>query len=199
MLQVLHSRPITVPRTTAFGTHTYFPTRWDCFLTAAKLRLLSSLKPEHDARSLGSLHFAYWTLLPRGRIAKLLGARGMGISRRLDQMLFLSDFSGDWEVYLVGFNKLLLSALDLAWGGSLGWKRKMELDDYLRFVRKHEITRQFHFQAYGEHASVEDVRCALHVSEELDRFVCEVHAADPARFDAAYRRLRIRLGSCLAA
>lgn len=188
-------------RTEAFGTRTYFASKKDRLVTAAKLALLRVLKSEEDARSLGSLHFASWVLVPRRKMERLrqLRARVVADPAARDQMLFMSDFSGDWEVYLVGFNRVLLSALDLAWGNSVGWRSPMELKDYLRFVEAHELRAQAYYSPYAHDASVSDVRSALLLSDEVERFAFEVADTSAERFGDAFRRLRIRLGTGLSA
>jgi hypothetical protein len=164
-----------------------------------KLTLLRILRTEADARSLGSLHFAYWVVVARKQIERLKpdAERVVADPACRDQMLFLSDFSGDWEVYLVGFNRVLLAALDFAWGNSVGWKNNMQLKDYLQFVRKHELPQQYYFSTYETDATVEDVRCAMFLSEELDRFVFDVQGCSANDFADAFKQLLIRLGKCL--
>jgi len=187
-------------RTEAFGTRTYFGSRRARLSTAFRLLLLRALRPEQQARSLGSLHFAYWVLLPRERIARLQRAGGADASQPApDQMLFMSDFSGDGEVYLVGFNRVLRAALDTVWASSVGWEPKMQPGRYLRYVRRYQMQRQYYCSAYGGEASVGDTRAAVFVSEELDRFAVETEGAPPDRFAAAFKQLRIRLGNSLAA
>jgi hypothetical protein len=162
-----------------------------------KFAALRVSKPEHDARAIGSLHFAYWALLSRGRLAKLLRASGRKPPRvGRSQLLFFSDFSGDWEVYLAGFNVVLLLVLDLVWGNATGWKNDMNLDQYLRYIREHQLVPPVYFQAYGEKATVYDVRCAIALSEELDQFVAS--AGHNARdFEAAYSDLLMNVGARL--
>jgi hypothetical protein len=189
-------------RTAAFGTHTTFARAYGGLWASAKLSLLRIVKTERQARSLGSLHFAYWVRLPRRRLARLTELRrraGAIAAPRRDQLLFLSDFSGDWEVYLAGFNRVLRHALDAVWNGSVGWKPEMELNEYLAYVRAHQVSAEAYFQAYGSSADVHDVRSALHVSEQLDRFAYDTDGElDPARFYEAYKQLLIRLGGHLA-
>lgn len=200
MLFSMQRRLPALLRSTPFGTRTYFAHAWDRWETDLGLRLLRVLRPEAQARSLGSIHFAYWVLIPRRHMRRLLRASGYGeAALARHEMLFLSEFSGDWEDYLVAFNQVLISALDLAWGASVGWQKQMHVNDYLRFVRRYQLHGQHHFQAYGDEASVGDVRDALQVSEQLERFVWETDGRDAEEFAAAFKRLRIDLGSSLAA
>lgn len=187
------SKP-TQQRSKPFGTRTLFASALDRRLTQARLALLRVLKLEGDARSLSSLHFAYWVVVSRDKLSQL-----SGIKHSNDEMLFMSDFSGDWEVYLVGFNRLLMSALDLVWGRSLEWKQKMQVNDYLRFVRKHQFGQQYSFSPYMSRATVDDVRSALEVSAALDKFVFDTRAVDAEQFAALFDELCMRLGTRLAA
>lgn len=190
-------------RTTPFGTRTHFKRPHQRRLTKVGLTILRILKPEAQARALESIHFAYWTMIPRKRMAQLLQACRPDRKRPhkqqpvRDEMLFLSEFSGGWEDYLVSFNQVLISALDLAWGTATTWKRRMEVHDYLDFVRRFQLVAPHHMQAYGADASVQDVRDALQLSEELEQFVWEVQQLDAEQFAAALKRLRIAVGSRL--
>jgi len=181
-------------RSKPFGTRTWFATKLDRRLTQARLALLRVFKLEGDARSLSSLHFAYWVVLSRDKLSEL-----SGVKHAKDEMLFMSDFSGDWEVYLVGFNRLLMSALDLVWGRSLDWKRQMQVNDYLRFVRRHQLGHQYYFSPYMARATVDDVRSALEVSAALDNFVFDTRSVDAEQFAALFDELCMRLGTRLAA
>jgi hypothetical protein len=184
-------------RSSAFGTRTSFKWPGGSFTAALKLAALRTLKPEHDARQIGSLHFAYWALLSRRRLKKLLRASGQNTRAPIgSQLLFLSDFSGDWEVYLAGFNFVLLLVLDLVWGNATGWKHDMKLGEYLTYIREHQIVPPVYFQAYGDKATVYDVRCAIALSEQLDRFVAAA-GHDARSFDAAYSDLLMNAGTHL--
>jgi hypothetical protein len=189
-------------RTKPFGTRTYFAKTVDRLVTAVRLSALRFAKPEDDARSLGTLHFAYWLLLSRKQLQRLHshdGSRAGASGQVRDEMLFLSDFSGDWEEYLEGFNRNLLIALDTAWGRAVDWKQKMQVHDYLDFVRGHELQPQYYVSPYMTAASVDDVHSALYVSEELDRFAFDALGRDADSFGAMYEELCIVLGRCLAA
>jgi hypothetical protein len=183
------------PRSSAFGTRTGFKWPGASLSTALEFAFLRTFKPEHDARAIGSLHFAYWALLSRGRIAELLRASGNS-GRARTQLLFFSDFSGDWEVYLAGFNAKLLMVLDLVWGNATGWKPRMKLDEYLSYIREHEILPTAYIQSYGDTATVWDVRCALALSDRLDQFASRA-SAGAAEFDAAYSDLLSEVGTQL--
>lgn len=187
-------RSSSLPRTKPFGTRTFFASSVDRVVTSLTLSALRALKPENDAHGLGSLHFAYWVMLPGNLLSRL--------RRRPDQrdeMLFLSDFSGDWEVYLVGFNRVLMSALDAAWGRSVDWVNDADVNTYLRFVRRHQLQPQYYVSPYTTRATVDDVRCALAVSNELERFAWDTQAVTPERFGRLFDELCTRLGSSLAA
>jgi hypothetical protein len=163
------SRPAA---SSGFGIRTHFKHRFGDLSAAVKFALLRATKPESDARELGSLHFAYWVLLsPRQRARLTQDERRWPRLRGSAELLFFSDFSGDWEVYLAGFNAALLMVLDLVWGNALGWKKNMQLHEYLSFIEAHELNAQPYFQAYGAEATVYDVRCSVDVSDRLDQFV----------------------------
>lgn len=184
-------------RSSAFGTRTGFKRPGGSLSVALKLAALRMFKPEHDARAIGSLHFAYWALLSRQRIAKLLRESGQKAATPVrSQLLFSSDFSGDWEVYLAGFNLALLLVLDLVWGNATGWKNDMNLDQYLTYIREHQLKPPVYFQAYGEEATVYDVRCAIALSEQLDQFVA-ASGHDARTFETAYADLLMDAGTRL--
>jgi hypothetical protein len=189
--------PAVPRRSSAFGTRTSFKRPGGSAFTALQFAFLRAFKPEHDARAIGTLHFAYWALLSRGKFAKLLRASGQKPKGRIgSQLLFFSDFSGDWEVYLAGFNAVLLLVLDFVWGNATGWKTGMNLDEYLRYIREHEMLPLAYVQSYGDEATVYDVRCAIELAERLDRFATQV-LANPADFEAAYADLLIHVGTQL--
>jgi hypothetical protein len=183
-------------RSSAFGTRTSFKRPGGSISAAIKFGLLRTFKPEHDARQIGSLHFAYWALLSRRRIGKLLRASGRKQAAKGSQLLFFSDFSGDWEVYLAGFNAVLLLVLDLVWGNASGWKNEMNLDQYLTYIREHQLLPPVYVQSYGDRATVYDVRCAIALSEQLDRFVADA-GHDERAFEAAYAELLMTAGTNL--
>jgi hypothetical protein len=183
------------PRSSAFGTRTGFKWPGASVCTALEFAFLRTFKPEHDARAIGSLHFAYWVILSRARLAKLLRASGQA-GRARAQLLFFSDFSGEWEVYLAGFNAKLLMVLDLVWGTATDWKPRMNLDAYLRYIREHESLPPVYVQSYGDTATVWDVRCALRLSERLDQFASRA-SASAADFEAAYTDLLSDMGTQL--
>jgi len=182
-------------RSSAFGTRTGFKRPGGSVSAALKFAALRLFKPEQDARAIGSLHFAYWALLSRRRITQLLRASGQKAPTPVrSQLLFFSDFSGDWEVYLAGFNVVLLLVLDLVWGNATGWKNDMNLDQYLEYIREHQLLPPVYFQAYGDKATVYDVRCAIALSEELDEFVASA-GHDFANFESAYADLLTNVGT----
>jgi hypothetical protein len=182
-------------RSSAFGTRTGFKRPGGSISAGLKFAALRLFKPERDARAIGSLHFAYWALLSRGRIAKLLRASGQKAEAPVrSQLLFFSDFSGDWEVYLAGFNVVLLLVLDLVWGNATGWTKDMKLDQYLKYIREHQLIPPVYFQAYGDKATVYDVRCAIALSEELDKFVADA-GPDLRNFETAYADLLTNVGT----
>jgi hypothetical protein len=190
----MKQRASSLPRTKPFGTRTFFAKRFDRVVTALSLSALRAIKPETDAHNLGSLHFAYWVLLPRELVA-----RGKPQAAQRDEMLFLSDFSGDWEVYLVGFNRVLLSALDAAWGRAVDWVNDADTNTYLRFVRRYQLQPQYYVSPYTTRATVDDVRRALSVSDQLERFAWDTQGVDQERFGRLFDELCTRLGSSLAA
>jgi hypothetical protein len=200
MTSVTMERPV---RSQAFGVHSAFASRSAGLLARVKFAALSALRTERDARSLNSLHFAYWIVLSERKLRALARPcrRGRHSSRRsFDRMLFLSDFSGDWEVYLEGFNRVLRAALDLAWSGSIDWRANMSLAQYLSFVRRHQLRHQYYYSAYGTAAGVHEVRAALHVSEALDQLSWSCgDGRDPEEFCSAYRALRVAIGHYIAA
>jgi hypothetical protein len=99
-------------------------------------------------------------------------------------------------VYLAGFNVALLRVLDLVWGNARGWQKDMRLGQYLEYIRAHQLHAPVYFQAYGERATVYDVRCALALSEALDRFAAEA-GRDEHEFEQAYSALLTDAGAWL--
>ncbi|MET0384818.1 MAG: hypothetical protein ABW321_02610 [Polyangiales bacterium] len=181
-----------------FGIRTRFARHAGLSVNTLKLALVRLAKSERDARQLGSLHFAFWALISRAKLARLTPPNHPRPRERRGQMLFLSDFAGDWEVYLAGFNTALRSALDLVWGNAEGWSYGMTLGQYLAFIRARQINADAYYQAYGNTATPHDVRSALALSEELDRFIAlTLEELSPEQFNAAYHRFKVKVDSHL--
>jgi Dyp-type peroxidase family len=187
-------------RTQAFGTRTTFRKPWGRAFTNARLLLLRVLRPERDARSLRSLHFARWFNVSGKTLQSLTRLRRVSEVAR-DQDLFLSDFSGDGEFYLEGFNRVIRVALDIAWRDATDWKNQMALGEYLTFIKKYRLpaVADAYVQSYGASASVHDVRASLRVSDALDQFVYATDAlSESDRFVEAYKQLCLELDPLLA-
>jgi hypothetical protein len=174
-------------------------------LDEARLRLrllgLRILRRDQLARRLAVIRSAYWIVLSRSQVKRLLPARE-GL-RAQAQLLFLGAFDGADEdsLNLLAGLPEFARTLDAIWGRCLGFDGSSQLGVLCDFVRDNQFEASSSLDvegAWGE-ASVKDVRGALALSLALDQFALESSQLSDLQFKRAYEQLLCQVGSDLAA
>jgi hypothetical protein len=183
-------------RAHAFGTFSAVePLR--SFALRSTLSLLSRVRAGSLARALGTTHFASFHVVPAERAASVRASDSEPAHER-DHLLALVSFDGDREVYLHACSRVFGIVVDAIGSQCERWPGVSKLNQFLEYVRAHELPSATFFTAYPE-ATVHDVRAALRLTQALERFASELPAPDARQFRRRYERLLMELGADLAA
>jgi hypothetical protein len=169
---------------TAFATLTPFVDAQRRRMESFVLSVVQFVRdPEPEMRRRSFLHYAYWVVL-----APALLSKSGGPERKKGALLFMSAFTGDLEDYLMGFTDSLPSAMDRVWGQCTGWPGAADFMRALRFVERYAKQSAVFYDAYGD-ARIEDIRNAMRLRTELDRFATESCHMTDREFEARYREM----------
>jgi hypothetical protein len=177
-------------------------TTWIVKLTLWYFDLFKST--QITAQQLSFLPFVHWVVVKRNALLApeensqkerftISGRRHINY----DYLFFLSTFNGSWGPYIDAFADVLFGALDAVWFWSIGYPGARPVTALKNYIVRNQIESDHHYSAYPQ-ASVRDVRSALHLKAELQRFSNEVEGRTDEQFASAYNRLLFAVQNDLA-
>jgi hypothetical protein len=92
---------------------------------------------------------------------------------------------------------VLANPLDAVWSWNVGYPGARPVSRLKAYITQNQIESDHHYSAYAG-ASVRDVRAALRVHRELQRFAEETRGLRPDQFAAAFNRMLIGVQNDLA-
>jgi hypothetical protein len=148
------------------------------------------------AKALAFLPFVHWVVVKRNQLPHLDPTQPR---ERLhyDYLFFLSTYTGPWGPYIDAFADVLADPLDAVWSWNVGYPGARPVSRLKAYITHNQIESDHHYSAYAG-ASVRDVRAALRVHRELQRFAEETRGLRPNQFAAAFNRMLIGIQNDLA-
>lgn len=152
---------------------------------------------QKTAKQLSFLPFVHWVVVSRKQFPRLDPAQPAE-TLSYDYLFFLSTFNGPWAPYIDAFADVLHGALDAVWFWSIGYPGAVPVTPLKDYIVRNQIESDHHYSAYPG-ASVRDVRSALLLQDELDRFAVRARSLAPEEFTDEFGRLLLRVQNCLGA
>jgi hypothetical protein len=151
---------------------------------------------QSTAKALAFLPFVHWVVVKRNQFPHLDPTQPR---ERLhyDYLFFLSTYTGPWGPYIDAFADVLNDPLDAVWSWNVGYPGARPVSRLQAYITHNQIESDHHYSAYAG-ASVRDVRAALRVHRELQRFAEETRGLRPNQFAAALNRMLIGIQNDLA-
>jgi hypothetical protein len=149
-----------------------------------------------DLTELSFIHFARWVIIERGRFPRVTPDQRPE-ELTYDYLLFESNFNGDWEKYIDAFSQVVPGGMDNIWRWSVKYPKSRPITPFLRYIRNCQFDTDYYYSAYPG-AATNDVRGALLLKEQFDKFVGESAVMTPEQFAAAYQRFTVDIQNCLA-
>jgi len=172
-------------------------TRVATWIVRSSLWFFDSCKStQRPAKALAFLPFVHWVVVGRNQFPNLDPTQPR---ERLhyDYLLFLSTYTGPWGPYIEAFADVLANPLDAVWSWNVGYPGARPVSRLKAYITQNQIESDHHYSAYAG-ASVRDVRAALRVHRELQRFAEETRGVLPDQFAAAFNRMLIGVQNDLA-
>jgi len=151
---------------------------------------------QRPAKALAFLPFVHWVVVKRNQFPYLDPTQPRE-HLHYDYLFFLSSYSGPWEPYIDAFADVLENPLDAVWSWNVGYPGARPVSRLKAYITHNQIESDHHYSAYAG-ASVRDVRAALRVDRELQRFAEEIRGLRPDQFAAAFNRMLIGIQNDLA-
>ncbi len=133
---------------------------------------------------LSFIHFARWTIVRRRNWANF-GGRQPSSWPRYNYILFCSNFNGDWEQYIEAFSEVVPDGMNLIWGSNIRFPGAKPITPFLQYIRQNQLDTDYYYTAYPG-ASATDIRGALDLSTNLDRFARTSLTRPPDEFRRAF-------------
>jgi hypothetical protein len=146
--------------------------------------------------NLSFIHFARWVIIPRGKFPRL-GAAQPREQLHYDYFLFESNFNGDWEKYIDAFSQVVPGGMDNIWRWSVKYPMSKPISPFLTYIRNCQYDTDHYYSAYPG-AATNDVRGALTLVAELERFERASATLAPADFARAYTVWLAGVQNCLS-
>jgi hypothetical protein len=151
---------------------------------------------QSTAKALAFLPFVHWVVVKRNAFPHLDPAQPRE-RLQYDYLFFLSTYSGAWGPYIDAFADVLADPLDGVWSWNVGYPGARPVSRLKAYITHNQIESDHHYSAYAG-ASVRDVRAALRVHRELQRFAEDTRGLRPDQFAAAFNRMLIGIQNDLA-
>lgn len=154
--------------------------------------LLGAVKPlQNDLKNLSFIHFARWVVIRRNQFPHLADKQPSE-ELRYDYLVFFSNFNGTWNQYIDAFSAVLSKGLDLIWRWSEKYPGSRPVTAFKRYIALVQFDTDYYYNVYPR-ASTNDVKAALRVQDELDRFADASQALSPADFEKAWLEFLVRV------
>ncbi len=163
---------------------TRFGTWFVCLLLSIFTRFPST---QTTAKALAFLPFVHWVIVKRDRFPHLGGDQPTE-KLHYDYLFFLSTFNGPWGPYIEAFADVLYFPLDGVWFWSVGYPFARPVGPLKSYIRRNQIESDHSYSAYPG-ASVRDVRTALELHREIEKFANETSGLSTDRFAVEFDRL----------
>lgn len=153
-------------------------------------------KVQENLIDLSFIHFARWVIIPRHGFPRLAAAQPR---ERLhyDYFLFESNFNGDWEKYIDAFSQVVPMGMDNIWRWSAKYPGSRPITPFLDYIRNCQYDTDYLYAAYPG-ASTNDVRGALKLDAEFEKFVKASSALPPEQFAREWNRFLVRVQNCFS-
>lgn len=154
--------------------------------------LLGAVKPlQNDLKNLSFIHFARWVVIRRNQFPHLADKQPRE-ELRYDYLVFFSNFNGTWNQYIDAFSAVLSKGLDLIWRWSEKYPGSRPVTAFKRYIALVQFDTDYYYNVYPR-ASTNDVKAALRVQDELDRFADASQSLSPADFEKAWLEFLVRV------
>lgn len=142
-------------------------------------------------KRLSFIHFARWAIVRRDAFP-YLGPPQPAESLKYDYLFFCSNFNGSWDQYIDAFSDILPRGMNNIWKWSEQYPGSIPTTPFKQYIKHNQIDTDYYYCAYPG-ATTNDVKSALHLSNQFWRFV-EAHGEKPADdFEEEFQRLLVRV------
>lgn len=145
--------------------------------------------------NLSFIHFARWVIVKRNQFPKVTPDQRKE-NLKYHYMFFFSNFNGTWNEYIDAFSSVLSGGLDLIWNTSVKYPGSRPVTGFKRYIALVQFDTDYYYSAYP-YASINDVKAAHNVNQQLEAFAGKCANMDPAEFSKAYRQLLLSVQSDL--
>ena len=151
-------------------------------------------RTQQTAARLSFLPFVHWVVVKREKFFNGQGGRPERLN--YDYLFFLSTFNGPWRPYIEAYSDVLYLALDLVWFWSIGYPFARPCNKLVQYIERNRIESEHFYSAYPG-ASVRDVRAAVDLRGELEKFARVAAHLSPHTFTVEFDRLLVRTENML--
>jgi hypothetical protein len=166
--------------------------RWATWFVRLLLRYFDWNKSTQAiAKHLSFLPFVHWVVVERDHFPRVDDSQAAE-ALNYDYLFFLSTFNGPWGPYIDAFADVLVKALDVVWIWSVGYPGARPVTPLKAYIVRNQVESDHFYSAYPG-ASVRDVRAAIHLRDELERFAESTQGLSPDQFATEFDRLLLRV------
>ena len=185
--------PVTNINGKAYALNAITPMKpWKTPILKLFFLLLGAVKPlQNDLKNLSFIHFARWVVIRRNQFPHLADKQPSE-ELRYDYLVFFSNFNGTWNQYIDAFSAVLSKGLDLIWRWSEKYPGSRPVTAFKRYIALVQFDTDYYYNVYPR-ASTNDVKAALRVQDELDRFADASQSLSPADFEKAWLEFLVRV------
>ncbi len=135
-------------------------------------------------KKLSFIHFARWVII-KGDGFPFLGGDQEPEDLHYDYLLFCSNFNGTWDQYIDAFSDILPDGMDRIWRWSMKFPMAVPVSPFKAYIRHNMIDTDYYYCAYPG-AAANDVKAAIHLSDELQDLAQGSDNMSPPEFQRAY-------------
>ena len=148
-----------------------------------------------DLKRCSFIYFARWVII--GRLP-YFGAPQPKERLHYKYLMFCSNFNGGWQQYFDTFSDAIDVNINDIWQVCVGFPGARPVTPLKEYARANQYSCDYYYIAYPGATST-DIRCALHLQQELDDFERQHATAEAHGFAEQYalflRRIQNDLGS----
>lgn len=181
----------------AYALTTISPMKtWATYLLAIVWKLIPFFPATAQLKKLSFIHFARWVVV-RPRDFPYLGAPQKRDRPAYSYLLFSSNFNGTWEQYIAAFSDVIPDGLNRIWRWSMNFPGAAPLYPFENYIRDNQIRTDHYYAAYPG-SSTTDVKKAIHLQGELEKFAADSKELSPEAFATAYATFLARIQNDLS-
>ncbi len=165
---------------------------WTTLIQKAIFRFIG-LRPKTTERlvNLSFIHFARWVIVRKGQFPHL--GEGQPVEKlNYDYLFFSSNFNGAWVQYIDAFSDVLPAGLNSIWNWSVKFPGSRPEPPFINYIRHNQLDVAHFYNAYPG-ASINDIKAARNITQNLSALGDQAAAMSAAKFQQAYHKMLLRV------